>query len=117
MARLYADEDFPFPVVERLRDLGHDVVTALEAGQANQAIKDADQLAFATTLGRAILTRNRRHYISLHRRSAHHAGIVSVTDDPDFDGQAHRIDAALAACASLDGQHLRVNRPNPPAKP
>jgi len=41
MARLYADEDFPFPVVERLRQLGHDVRTALEAGQANQAIADA----------------------------------------------------------------------------
>jgi Domain of unknown function (DUF5615) len=35
MAELYADEDFPFPVVERLRQLGHDVLTALEAGKAN----------------------------------------------------------------------------------
>ena len=31
MARLYADEDFPFPVVERLRQLGHDILTALSA--------------------------------------------------------------------------------------
>ncbi len=31
MARLYADEDFPFPVVERLRQLGHDVVTTFES--------------------------------------------------------------------------------------
>src|SRR5438309_9251170 len=68
MARLYADEDFPLPVVERLRQLGHDVVTTLEAGQANQGIGDADQLAFATTLGRAILTRNRRRYVRLHTR-------------------------------------------------
>ena len=27
---LYADEDFSFPVVEELRRLGHDVVTAQE---------------------------------------------------------------------------------------
>jgi hypothetical protein len=27
MARLYADEDFPRPVVEELRRLGHDVLT------------------------------------------------------------------------------------------
>jgi hypothetical protein len=117
MARLYADEDFPFPVVERLRQLGHDVLTAFEAGQANQAIGDADQLAFATSIGRAILTRNRRHYIPLHRRSAHHAGIISITDDPDLDGQANRIDEALASHSTLAGRHVRVNRPNPPAKP
>ncbi len=43
MSRLYADEDFPFPVVERLRQFGHDVVTAFEAGQANRGIEDADQ--------------------------------------------------------------------------
>jgi len=117
MARLYADEDFPFPVVERLRQLGHDVLTTLEAGRANQGIADADQLAFAASVGRAILTRNRRHFIPLHRRTPHHAGIVSITDDPDFDGQASRIDNALAGCANLAGQHVRVNRPNPSAKP
>src|SRR5260370_12524382 len=117
MARLYADEDFPYPVVERLRQLGHDVLTALEAGQANQGIGDADQLAFATGLGRAILTRNRRHFIRLHAASAHHAGIISITDDPDLDGQANRIDKALAAHSTLASQHLRANRPNPHATP
>jgi hypothetical protein len=117
MARLYADEDFPFPVVERLRHLGHDVLTTLEAGQANQGIDDLDQLAFATSLGRAILTRNRKDYVRLHRRSTQHAGIISITDDPDFDGQAVRVDEALAVHPNLTGQHVRVNRPNPSAKP
>ncbi len=37
MARLYADEQFPYEVVEHLRDLGHDVVTVQEAGKANFA--------------------------------------------------------------------------------
>lgn len=117
MVRLYADEDFPFPVVERLRHLGHDVLTTAEAGRASQAIGDADQLAFATSLGRAILTRNRRHYIPLHKRSANHAGILSITDDPDFDGQGSRIDAAIGGQFTLAGLHVRVNRPNPSAKP
>lgn len=117
MARLYADEDFPYPVVERLRQLGHDVLTAFEAGQANQAIEDADQLAFATGLDRAILTRNRRHFIPLHKCSVNHAGIISITDDPDLDGQATRIDKALAGYTTLANQHVRVNRPNAPAKP
>lgn len=117
MARLYADEDFPFPVVERLRQLGHDVLTAFEAGQANQGISDAEQLAFATSLGHAILTRNRKDYIPLHRRSAYHAGIISITDDSDFDDQASRIDQALVGHSTLVNQHVRVNRPNHPAKP
>jgi len=117
MAHLYADEDFPFPVVKRLRQLGHDVLTALEAGQANQAIEDADQLAIATSLGRAILTRNRRHFIPLHKRSPNHAGIISITDDPDFDGQGSRINAAIHTHGVLAGQHLRVNRPNTPSTP
>jgi Domain of unknown function (DUF5615) len=117
MARLYADEDFPFPVVEHLRQLGHDVLTALEAGQANRSIDDADQLAYSTSLGRAILTRNRKDFIPLHRLSSHHAGIVSITDDSDFVGQASRIDRALAGHSALSNQHVRVNRPNSSAKP
>jgi hypothetical protein len=114
MAHLYADEDFPFPVVERLRQLGHDVLTTADAGRANVGIKDDDQLTFATGLGRAILTRNRRHFVPLHKRSPDHAGIVSITDDPDFDGQAHRIDMALAGHPTLARQHVRVNRPSRP---
>jgi hypothetical protein len=105
MARLYADEDFPFPVAERLRQLGHDVLTAMEAGQANQAIEDAAQLAFATISSRAILTRNRRHFVRLHKHSIQHAGIISITDDPDLDGQANRIDQALASNPTLTNLH------------
>ncbi len=117
MSQLYADEDFPYPVVERLRQLGHDVLTTIQAGRANQGIGDEDQLTYATSLGRAILTRNRRHYIRLHKRSPDHTGIVSITDDPDFDGQAQRIDDALARLSPLARRHVRVNRPNRPIQP
>jgi len=34
MARLYAEEDFPLPVVGELRRLGNDVRTVQEAGRA-----------------------------------------------------------------------------------
>ena len=47
MARLYSDEDFSLPVVEELRNLGHDVLTAQEAGRSNQGISDSRVLAFA----------------------------------------------------------------------
>src|SRR5438105_1988654 len=112
MARLYADEDVPLPLVEQLRALGHDVLTALEAGQANQSIQDADVLAHATTLGRTGLTHNRKDFKRLHAATPGHAGIVSCTrDDADPAGLAARIEAALAANPGLAGQHIRVNRP------
>ena len=113
MARLYsnADKKFPRPVVEELRRLGHDVLTVLEAGKANQAIEDADVLAFSISLGRAVLTINRQHFIRLHQQQPTHAGIIVCTYDPDFAGQAARIHAALQSQSQLSGQLLRINRP------
>lgn len=66
MALLYADENFDHPIVAQLRSLGHDVVTAQQAGQANQGIADPQVLSFATAQGRAVLTFNRRHFLRLH---------------------------------------------------
>lgn len=37
MARLFADENFPLPVITELRRLGHDVLTVPDAGHARQA--------------------------------------------------------------------------------
>ena len=110
MASLYADENFPRPVVEALRGFGHDVLTALEAGQANRRIGDPDVLAFAAASGRAVLTANRRDFIQLHRRTPGHAGIVVCTADPDVLGQAGRIDTAIRQCGPLAGLLIRVNR-------
>ena len=111
MARLYSNENFPLPVVERLRALGHDVLTTQQAGKADQAVADAEVLKFAGNEQRAMLTLNRRHFIKLHRENARHAGIVVCTFDADFAGQAERIHNALGAQASLNGQLIRVNRP------
>jgi len=36
VARLYANENFPFPVVQELRRLGHDVLTVMADGRAFQ---------------------------------------------------------------------------------
>jgi hypothetical protein len=111
MARLYADENFPFPVVEELRRLGHDVVTAQEAGKAEREIPDPEVLAFAVEQGRALLTLNRRHFVRLHLRQPDHAGIIACTFDLNFPSQAARIDAALRPVTDLRGQLIRVNRP------
>jgi hypothetical protein len=40
MARFYSNENFPLLTVVKLRELGHEVLTALEAGNANQRILD-----------------------------------------------------------------------------
>jgi Domain of unknown function (DUF5615) len=113
MAGLYADEDVPRPLVEHLRNLGHDILTALEDGQANQSVQDAGVLARATSLGRAVLTHNRKDFKRLHAATPGHAGIVSCTrDDADPAALASRIDAALAANLNLAGQHVRVNKPS-----
>ena len=54
MASFYADENFRHPVVEELRKLGHDVLTAQEAGRAGHGIEDEDVLDDARTMSRIL---------------------------------------------------------------
>ncbi len=110
--QLYADEDFPLPVVEKLRWLGHDVLTAQEDGR--QASPDADILARALKLGRVLLTHNRRHFERLDRQGIQHSGVVSSTQDPDDPtALAIRIDTCLIG--RVPGRWcIRVNRPPKP---
>lgn len=114
MARLYSDEDFSFPVIEELRKLGHDVLTAQEAGHGNQGISDSRVLAFAIASDRAVLTFNRRHFINLHRVVSIHSGILVCTRDQDVANLAQRIHQAIGGCSSLENQLLRINRPQVP---
>jgi len=86
VARLYADENFPLPVVQELRRLGHDVLTVHEAGKAGQSESDEVVLRFASADGRAVLTLNRKDFIRLHTRHANHAGIIACSFHPDFVG-------------------------------
>jgi hypothetical protein len=108
---LYADEDFPRPAVDELRRLGHDVITAQEDGRT--ATPDPDVLARAHSLGRAVLTYNRRHYERLHRQGAAHSGILSAKPDTDHSALTARIHAALAGL-SPGRWCVRVNRPPSP---
>jgi len=111
VGRLYADEQYPFPVIEFLRAFGHDVLTVQEAGNAGIKIPDAEVLAFATTNERAVLTLNRKDFKRLHRLQPNHAGIIVCTDDRDWEGLARRIDEAILNEEILTGKLLRVNRP------
>lgn len=111
LASFYSNENFPLPAVERLRELGHDVLTSFEAGEAGQRIDDERVLSFATSEARAVLTHNHQHFKKLHRStSAQHAGIVSCTEDLNFVALADRVHARVAEFESLSGLFIRIIR-------
>jgi predicted nuclease of predicted toxin-antitoxin system len=76
--KLYLDEDLSSQIAERLRDAGVNAVSAVDAG--NVQLSDREQLRFAAAEGRALVTRNVRHFIALSKeaiaRQEAHAGIV-----------------------------------------
>jgi len=111
MARLFADENVPHELADLLSGTGHDIITALAAGRANQGIPDPDVLAHATSLGRAVLTNNAWDFHKLHRANPVHAGIITYTDDPVLPALAQRIDANIVQAGTLTGKLLKVYRP------
>lgn len=111
MSRLYADEQFPYAVVEYLRHFGHDVLTVQEAGNANLKIPDDRVLEFASSNKRVVLTLNRKDFKRLHRSHPDHAGIVICTDDGDRMALAERIHAAILGEEILLGKLVSVVRP------
>jgi len=111
MASLYSNENFPFPVVAILRQLGHDVLTMQDAGQTGQSMSDQAVLDYARATSRVLITLNRKHFIHLHNRRKDHFGIIVCTFDPDFAALARRIHDAIEEHMELSGQLIRVNRP------
>lgn len=111
IARLYSNENFPLPVVA-LRGFGHDVLTTLDAGKANEAIPDDEVLRYASSDQRTVITHNRQDFIHLHRLHSNHCGIIVCTVDTDFPALAVRIHTLLQAMDSLHGQLVRINRCN-----
>ena len=114
MARIYANENFYRPVVAKLREFGHDVLTTLEAGKANQKIPDEEVLLFAIAEERVMLTLNRRHFMRLHRLYPKHFGIIVCTEDGDFEALAIRINQVLEGTGdNLENQLMKIYRSNP----
>jgi predicted nuclease of predicted toxin-antitoxin system len=107
---LYADEQFPLPVVKILRTLGHDVLTVQEANKAEQKIPDNEVLSYAISLNRAVLTLNRHDFIRLHKQNTQHQGIIICKSNSDWEQIAQRIHETVITFESLSGQLVRVNR-------
>lgn len=84
MVSFYTNENFPIKVVNLLREMGHNVLTSHEAGNANQRIPDEDVLEFAAKTGRILLTLNRHDFIELHEKISNHAGIIVCTQNSDL---------------------------------
>lgn len=110
MKKLYVNENFPLPIVQMLRQLGHDVLTSLEAGNANQRIPDDAVLAFATAHNRILLTLNRRDFIKLHYLNSNHTGIIVCTEDSDFKALTNRIHKELHSEGEFSQHLIRVNK-------
>ncbi|MEI8372564.1 MAG: DUF5615 family PIN-like protein [Planctomycetota bacterium] len=113
MARLYSNENIPFPVVEELRNLGHDVLTVFETGKAGQSWPDESVLEFAMFEGRCVLTVNRRHFVRLHGLRPDHAGIIVCTFDPDFGRWRLESPPKLKSATALPASSCEsIGRPN-----
>src|SRR5881396_2114354 len=111
MACLYSDEQFPRSVSEKLRNMGHDILTCQESGRAGMGIEDNLVLAFAISKERAVLTFNRRHFKRLHTQFPDHFGIIMCTKNDNSEQLAQCIHKALQAYPSLDGELVRVYKP------
>lgn len=112
MAKLYTNENFPFPAAAELRRLGHDVMTVQESRLGGRSVPDDEVLRFAIDHGRTLITLNRRHFVKLHEQTSEHPGIIVCTTDVDFVGLACRIDAAIKQHFPVVGRLIRVNRPD-----
>ena len=101
--RFYLDEDMPPRAAEVGRDLGLDVVSALEAGKTPRP--DRERLSAAASAGRIMVTYNRDDFI-LETRDAFgagrpHAGVLILTRK--LPRQGARIGQALVHWANDHG--------------
>lgn len=62
-------------IAEQLRLRGVDAQRPQEVGRANRKIPDLDQLTYATSMGRVLVSRD-RDFTRLHATGIAHAGIV-----------------------------------------
>jgi len=97
-AALYTDEDMSALVARLLRSRGLDVTTVPE--QANLGKTDSEQLEFAASVDRCILTHNRVDFERLHlqyiEENRQHSGIIVVPQKNAYE-VAQRIGILVSA--------------------
>jgi predicted nuclease of predicted toxin-antitoxin system len=115
--RYFFDEHIDPGVASYLRSHTIDVLTAFEAGRANQKISDKDQLHFATSQGRVLVSRD-KHFLNPHEApqltTGQHAGIISLRRMVGIGDQARflRFIAETETAQSMQGL-IRYYEPIP----
>ena len=92
---LFTDEHIDARLAPALSRRGFDALSCQEAGRANQRVSDEDQLAFAASQGRAILTFNTVDFIALDiawkQAGRRHAGIIVSAEIRSLTDLIHRV--------------------------
>jgi predicted nuclease of predicted toxin-antitoxin system len=82
--RFLLDEDLSYRVAEGLRQRGVDAISVHEVGRASQRTPDIEQLEYAATDGRVLVTYNRADYQTLDAQwrieGRVHTGILWCTE-------------------------------------
>jgi hypothetical protein len=108
LGRFYANENFPLPVVEELRKLGHIIITVQES--QNTMMKDSGIFEYIKKNNMVLLTLNRLHFIHIHNKNKDHPGIIVCTFDSNFKRLANNIDKIFSNNSPLKGKLIRVNK-------
>ena len=107
---VYTDEDIDFPLVRARRTRGFDVLTAQEAGTLGQT--DEQQLAFALSIGRVIVSYNRSDFRALHdrlvRSRRQHSGVLLLPQDSPLERRVVRATMLLERFYAM-----QVDQPQP----
>lgn len=101
--KLYLDEDVRPLLARVLRDRGIDCLSTHEAGNLERT--DAEQLAFASSQGRTLVTFNVKDFVPLARVYAeagrHHSGMI-LSDHPPFGTLLRRLLLLLRGVGDQD---------------
>jgi hypothetical protein len=110
MARLVAQDNFPLPVIEELRQFGHDIVTVPADGVSRDALAANAALPRSPDARRRVwLTLDPDQSAGAHRAAPNHSGIVAVRPGKTYAGLAQRIHDALKAHARISRQLVIVD--------
>ena len=109
--RYYRDEHIDPAVVPYLHAHGIDVLTANEAGRAGQQIADADQLSYATALGRVMVSRD-QDFLNPKQVpqlvTYQHAGVVAIRRTVSVGDQARYL-RYVAETETMDSMHGQIH--------
>jgi uncharacterized protein with PIN domain len=108
--RLYVDADITYKLAQALRARGFDAVAAYEVGMAEAS--DDEQIAYAATEGRAVLTCNAQDFTPIFRdywsNQRDHSGII-VSEQLAFGEMLRRV---IQFLNSVTADEMRDNWKN-----